>query len=403
MTRSTSERTSLLRLGEGASAVTTIELFFDLVYVFAITKLSGFVTTHLSWGGALQTAILLAMVWQVWIYTTWATNFADPRRHEVRFMLIGVMFGSLLFASALGGAFGGSVDTFTTADRGLFVAVCYVSMQVGRCLFMVWAMRGEDLRATFQRIVVWSSTSGALMIAGGLVSQEHVHVREALWASAIVVEVVSAAFGFWVPRLGRSDTHDWRVAGSHFAERCQAFMLIALGESIAVTGSRASTLKFDATGWISIIVVFATSVGFWWLYFDRAADDSAAVINRSDDPGRLARNAFHWIHPIMIGGVILTAAAAELILDDRAGHTESRFAWLILGGGAMFLIGHALFKRVVWQTAPVTRLIGVAVLAVAGLFAPHVAPLTLGIVVLAVVVAVAISDRMLHPPEPEPE
>jgi low temperature requirement protein LtrA len=262
---------------------------------------------------------------------------------------------------------------------------------------MIWALRGVSLRQTFQRIMVWSTTTSVLMIIGATVSTEHIHLREALWAAAILLDMVAAAFGFWVPRLGRSDTHDWGVAGGHFAERCQAFVLIALGESIAQTGFKASHLDFDATGWISIITVFATSAALWWIYFDRAADDSAEVIAGSDDPGRLARNAFHWIHPAMIGGIILTAASAELILEDRTRHVESRVGWLILGGGALFLIGHALFKGVVWRAAPVNRLLGVAVLAVAGIFTKHSSALGLGVVVLAVLVAVAISDRYLHP------
>ena len=384
------------RIGEGASAVTAIELFFDLVYVYAVTKLSSYIIVHLTWHGAIQTAILLAMVWQVWIYTTWATNFVDPRRHETRYMLLGLMFGSLLFASALGGAFGGSADLFTS-DRGLFVAICYVAMQLGRCAFMIWALRGDDLRSTFQRIFVWSSTTSALVLVGGLVSPDHVHVREVLWAAAILADTAAAAFGFWVPGLRRSDTHDWNVAGNHFAERCQAFVLIALGESIALTGAKTSNLKFDATGWGSIIVVFATSAVLWWLYFDRAAEDSVEIISGSDDPGRLARNAFHWIHPLMIGGIILNAAADEVILEDRSHHTETRLAWLILGAGALFLLGQALFKGVVWRTAPVTRLAGIAALLVAGLFTRHASPLALGIVVLVVVAAVAVSDRYLHP------
>lgn len=404
MTRTWVPRGSMRRLGDGASSVTTIELFFDLVYVYAVTKLSSFVLTHLTWGGAWQTAILLLMVWQVWVYTTWATNFVDPRRHEVRFMLLALMFGSLLFASALGGAFGGGEFGGFSHDRGVFVAVCYVSMQLGRCAFMIWALRGDALRTTFQRIIVWSTATSILVIIGATVSPYHVHLREGLWALAILTDMVAAAFGFWVPRLGRANTHDWGVAGGHFAERCQAFVLIALGESIAQTGVQASSLHFDATGWISIITVFATSAALWWIYFDRAADDSAEVIAGSDDPGRLARNAFHWIHPVMIGGIILTAASAELILEDRTRHVEARIGWLILGGGALFLIGHALFKGVVWRAVPVNRLLGIAVLAVAGIFTTRSSALGLGVVVLAVLAAVAISDRYLHPePSAEPE
>jgi low temperature requirement protein LtrA len=390
---STPSPTSLLRVGDGANEVTNVELFFDLVYVFAVTELSSTLVDRLSWDGAIHTGVLLAMVWQVWIYTTWSTNFVDPRRHEVRAALIALMFGSLLMASALGGAFGGEIAGFPRADRGMFVAVCYVAMQVGRCGFMLWAVRGHALLATFQRIFVWSTATGVVMLIGGT---QHGDVRAALWASGVAIDLVSAAFGFWVPRLGRSITREWNVAGGHFAERCQAFVLIALGESMVRIGGQAVGLHFNAHGWTSFVVVFASTVALWWLYFDRAAADSAAEIAEARDPGRLARNAFHWIHPVIVGGIIVTAAGDEIVLGGDLSRAPGPVAWLVLGGPALFLLGHAMFKAAVWRRAPITRLLGVAALALTGVVATHISPLALGTVALVVVVAVAVADRVLH-------
>jgi low temperature requirement protein LtrA len=380
------EHASLRRSGDGAGQVTNIELFFDLVYVFAVTQLSHLLVGNTTVDGAVQTIVLLALVWQVWIYTTWATNFVDPRRQSVRAMLFALMLGSIVFASAIPEAF---------TDRGMLVAAMFVAMQVGRCLFMLYALRGEPLLPTFQRITLWSSTSGIVMIVGATM---HGHAREAVWAAAVAIDLVSAGFGFYVPGMSRSATSDWTVSGSHFAERCQAFVLIALGESIVVTGTRLSGKHLDATTVGTLVTVFATSAGLWWLYFDRAAADSAQMIASSDDPGRLARNAFHWIHPVIVAGIIVAAAADERVLDHPTERGQLPTAWLVLGGAAAFLIGHALFKAVVWRVVPTSRLVGVGVLAALLALAPHVTALVLAITALVVIVGVAVIDRIHHLP-----
>jgi low temperature requirement protein LtrA len=378
-------RTSVLRQGEGAGRVTNVELFFDLVYVFAVTQLSHLLVQHPTVDGAVQTAVLVAMVWQIWVYTTWAVNYVDPDRTPARGMLIAVMLGSLVLAAGLPEAF---------LDRGLLVAVAYVAMQLGRGLFLIWALRGEQLQVVFLRILPWSTLSGAVMLLGAV---EHGHVRELLWAASVAIDLIAAAFGFYVPGLGGSRTTEWTISGGHFAERCQAFVLIALGESIIVTGS---LLRLDDPGVHDVLAygaAFAGAVGLWWVYFDRAAEDSAQVIESSADPGRLARNAFHWVHPLIIGGVIVTAAADEKVLEHPAARGETGTAWLVLGGTALFLGGHAIFKAVVWRLVSWPRVIAVAVVLVLGVLVPHTAVLTLLICSVAVVLAVAIADRLRHP------
>jgi low temperature requirement protein LtrA len=378
-------RLTALRQGDGAHEVTNVELFFDLVYVFAVTKLSELLVAHPTGDGAAQTAVLLAMVWQVWVYTTWAVNYLDPNRTPARVMLVGLMLGSLVLAHSLPDAF---------RNHGTLVAVTYVAMQAGRALFVIWALRGERLQIVFVRILPWTAVSSAVMILGAF---EHEHARELLWAVSILIDLVGAAVGFYLPGVGRSATTEWTISGSHFAERCQAFVLIALGESIIVIGS---LLKLDSPSGhdlAAFAAAFVGAVGLWWVYFDRAAEDSARVIESSSDPGRLARNAFHWVHPLIIGGIIVVAAADKKVLDDPTAHGHVGTSWLILGGTALFLGGHAIFKAVVWRLVSWPRVIGVVVLLALGALAPHTAALTLGVCALAVIVAVAIADRILHP------
>ena len=376
----------LLRDRSGNQRVTNIELFFDLVYVFAITQLSSYLLGAATFAGAARTAILLAMVWLAWMYTTWVTNWLDPERMAVRLLLVLLMLVSLAMSAALPRAF---------ADWGIWVGGAYALMQIGRTIFMVVALPAGPLRDNFQRILVWCVASGALAVAGGLVGG---HARELLWLLAVVVDVLGGIVGFATPGLGRSHTADWTIEGSHIAERCQAFILIALGESIVIIGATL-TGEHHATA-ISIaafVVAFAGSVALWWLYFDRAADASTEVVASSSDPGRLGRTAYHLIHPVMVAGIIVAAAGDQQMLEHPSSIAHGPDAWLILGGPALFMAGHAAFKYVMWQTIPVTRLVGVAVLALLGLLAPVIPEIALAACAAVVVAAVAATDRRPHP------
>lgn len=383
-------RPSALRQRESADRVTNVELFFDLVFVFAVTQLSEFVSEHDTGRGLVQTAVLLAMVWQIWVYTTWSVNYLDPDRPPTRAMLLALMLGSLVLAAALPEAMHG---------HGMLFAVTYVVMQVGRALYVIWALRGERLQIAFIRIVSWSGASSVLVLVGGTA---HGDVRTLLWAVAVAIDLIGAALGFYVPRIGGSATTEWTISGGHFAERCQAFVLIALGESIVVMGGDLRIDHPDGHDIAAFGAAFLTAVALWWVYFDRAAQDSAREIEASRDPGRIARDAFHRIHPLIVGGVILVAAADRHLFEHPAEPVATSTAWLMLGGIALFLAGHAAFKAIVWRIPSWPRLVGAAVALLLIPLSGHVSVLTLGICGLAVVLAVIIADRLLHPPMPEP-
>ena len=372
---------TLLRDRSAEHRVTNIELFFDLVYVFAVTQLSHHLLGDPTIGGALQTALLLAMVWLVWSYTTWVTNWLDPERMAVRLLLVALMLVSLAMSASLPRAF---------TDLGLWVGGTYAVMQIGRSVFMVVVLRGDRLRANFERILVWCLVSGALAVGGGFA---HGHLRELLWLLAAAVDFSGGLVGFATPGLGRSRTSDWTIEGGHFAERCQAFILIALGESIVIIGTVLSGEKeVTLTTVTAFAVAFIGSVALWWLYFDRSADAAAEVIAQSDDPGRLGRSAYHFVHPVMVAGVIVTAAADERVLSHPGETASAATAWLILGGPALFLAGHAAFKAVVWRHVPPSRVAGVVLLALLGLAATSIPELALAVCAAAVVVAVAAAD-----------
>ena len=329
----TSEHPNLMRERAGPQRVTHIELFFDLVYVFAVTQLSHFLLAGPTAGAVrtgIETAVLLIMVWQLWAYTTWVTNWLDPDLIAVRLLLLALAVISLVMSAALPSAFTGS---------GLIVGVAYLVMQVGRSVFAVVAIADPGLRRNFQRILVWCVVSGLFALGGGLA---HGDARIALWACAVLVDGTGGAVGFYTPRLGRSRTADWTIEGGHLAERCQGFILIAIGESIIVIGATlADRLSGAAALTLAEIAAFViavvTSVAFWWLYFDRSARDATEVISHSADPGRLGRSAYHFIHPVMVAGIIVTAAAdgATAVAAGRssgAGPVTGWVAGLILVG-----------------------------------------------------------------------
>src|SRR5256714_8521461 len=366
---------SLLRNRSGSQRVTNIELFFDLVYVFAVTQLSHHLLSRPTFDGALQTGLLLAMVWLVWSYTTWVTNWLDPERIPVRLMLVGLMLISLVMSAAIPEGFGG---------RGLWVGASYAAVQIGRTAFAMWALRGEDLQRNFERIFVWCLASGTFAVAGGL---GHGYVRGGFWLLAVGVDLLGGAVGFYAPGLGRSRTSEWTIEGNHFAERCQAFVLIALGESIVVIGTTLSILADVTNAEASAFVVaFVGAVALWWIYFDRSAGESALMIGQSADPGRLGRSAYHFIHPIMIAGVIVIAAGDDRVLTHPLAAASAATAWMVLGGTSLFLAGHAAFKAVVWRVVSWPRIGGIAVLGLLGLLAPHASPLALGSCAAAVVI-----------------
>jgi low temperature requirement protein LtrA len=283
-------------------------------------------------------------------------------------------------------------------DLGLWVGGAYAAQQLGRTVFMVIALRGHPLQANFKRILAWCVASSAFAVSGGVA---HGLVRDLLWLGSVSVDLVGGLVGFATPWLGRSRTSDWTIEGGHFAERCQGFILIALGESIVIIGTTLAAVKsVTAASVTGFVVAFATSVTLWWLYFDQSAEAAAQKIARSDDPGRLGRSAYHLIHPVMVAGIIVTAAADEKVLSDPGATATSAAAWMILGGPALFLAGHAAFKYVVWGYLSWPRLAGIAALALLTLTTRAIPALALAACAAGVVAAVAATDRLPWLPRP---
>jgi len=332
-----------LRPRDGSAQPTTaVELLFDLVYVFAVTQLSHLLIGTLTFAGAAHTAFLLLVVWWAWIYTTWMVNWFDPASGKVRLVLVGVTLASLLMAAAIPTAFGGDALLFAGA---------YVALQVGRNgAAALLLSRDHALRETFARILSWSFFSGGLWIAGALVPDS---LRFALWGPALAVDLVAPIAGYWTPGLGRSLTADYPIEGAHFAERFQAFIIIALGESIVVTGATASSRGLGGLAVLALAVAFLGTGALWWLYFGEVAEHSRERLATSDDPGSLARDAYSYLHLPIVAGIIMVAVGDELLIVHPA-QTLSRAGIVMLAGGpALYLAGESMFRvRMIGSVSP---------------------------------------------------
>ena len=248
----------------------------------------------------LQTLFLLLVVWWAWIYTTWMTNWFDPESVLVRLVLLVVMASSLLMAVAIPEAFGRLAPLF---------ACSYVLLQVVRNAFNVYATpRDNPFYIMFRRILAWSLVSGVLWLAGGFAPSG---ARTWLWIAALAVDYVAPSVGYWTPRLGRSGTTEWEIEAAHFAERFQLFIIIALGESIVVTGATASSLVLDFANGTALMVAFGTSAALWWLYFDEVGWRAQRFLSRSHDSGRLARDAYTYLHIPIVAGIIVVAVGGR--------------------------------------------------------------------------------------------
>ena len=395
-----SEHTRLLlrdRARHESNRVTMVELFFDLVFVFAVTQLSHGLLEHLTPGGALQTLLLFLAVWWLWIFTSWTTNWLDPDRPAVRLMLFALMLGGLLLSASIPDAFG---------DKGFVFGAVFAAMQVGRTLFVLRAMRAHrpGHHRNFQRITLWLCLSAVFWISGGLATDE---TRIACWIAAVAIEYAGPALYFWVPGMGRSNTADWDIDGAHMAERCALFVIIALGESILVTGATFAGLSWDASTVIAFLAAFLGSVAMWWIYFDTGAERASHRIVQSADPGRVARNAYTYLHLLIVAGIIVCAVADELVLAHPGHATDAGIA-AILGGPTLYLLGNALFKWVTndRRTPPLSHLAGLLLLF--GLmpfaFAHVMSALALGATTTAILVLVAAWETVaLRRPAKEPE
>lgn len=374
-------RRNLMRPEDGPSTdrVTYVELFFDLIFVFALTQLSRYLYENQSWTGALESAMLVLALWWVWVYTTWVTNWLDPAKLPVRAAVLTLSLVGLVVSVSIYESFG---------DRGIVFAIAYSVLQLGRTGFMVLAVARHDpeLRRTFVRVLIWLSLSSVFWIVGALLPLQY---RLPLWLIALAIEYLSAGFGFRVPRLGASGIDDWNLSGAHIAERSALFVLIALGESLLVTGFAFVAQESSTEGVVGMLLAFTSCVAMWWLYFDHSERAGSKAIEAAKDPGRIARLAYTYVHALIIAGIVLTSVADKEVLTHPLSAMTLSTAVVLVGGPFLYLLGMLLFRLVIAREVLLSYLVGLVALlaAFAGSFGLN--PLQLGSITTVVLVIVA--------------
>jgi len=366
------------------SRVTYVELFFDLVFVFAVTQISHTLLAHFTLLGALQVTLLFLAVWWVWVFTSWITNWLNPEKTPVRLLLFAMMLGGLVLSTSIPAAF---------EARGLWFAIAYAAMQVGKTIFLWLSTPPSRPRTRMNaiRIAAWLSMSAIFWIAGGVMEGQS---RLVLWAIAVVIEYISPAVRFWIPRYGASSVADWMIEGGHMAERCALFIIIALGESIVVIGATFAELTWTTENVLAFVAAFVGSLAMWWIYFHIGAEAGSEQLSKSSEPGRLARLAYTYLHMPIVAGIIVSAVADELVLKHPGGHSDLKTVISAIGGPLLFLFGTILFKHSFRGFLQLSHGFGIVALCVLAWFASELSPLMLSILTTAIMIVVAVWESI---------
>ena len=377
-------RPSLRREARVEQRATTLELFYDLVFVFAVTQVSHLLLGHLTWEGAGQAAMVLLVVWWSWNYTTWVTNELDPSSIVVRLLLIALMLASLLMAIAIPEAFGA---------KALLFAASYVAIQVGRHTFLTFvaADRGTIERERAARILTWFVAAGVLWIAGALADGS---ARTVLWLVALALDYGAPLVTFWVPGRPRLRPEAWEVGTAHFAERFQLFIIIALGESIVITGATTAELDLTTARVTAFGLAFLSTAALWWLYFNLVATIAERRLAQAEHRTLLARDAYTYLHVTIVAGILLSAVGDELVIAHPTDELPNAELTAVVCGPALYLIAHVALRLRMTHTIGTRRLAGaIACLAVGaiGTFCPA---LVVAALLLGVLVAVIVADQV---------
>jgi low temperature requirement protein LtrA len=321
--------------------VTPLELFFDLVFVFAMTQVSGFLAHHLTWLGVLRGAALLAVLWWAWVTYSWLTN-AVPAEEALpaRLTVLAAMAAMLVVALAVPGAFD---------EAGVLFGAAYLVVRLLHVVLYALATDPET-RGAILRLAPGFLLGPALLVPAGLLDGAP---QAALWLAAIALD-------YGAPLVG--GVAGFRIRAQHFVERHRLIVIIALGESLVAIGigidAAGLALTADVVG--TALLGIALVVGFWWLYFDRVVDaaECRLVEATGDDRAALARDSYSYLHLPMVAGIVAAAVGIEQSLVHLGDPLPVVPAAMLGGGAALYLVGHLLFRLRDTGTLSRPRIVG---------------------------------------------
>ena len=363
---------------------TTLELFFDLVFVFAITQVSHILLDDLSWRGGAQALLVLMVVWWAWNYTTWVTNELDPDSTSCGCWCSALMFASLLMAVAIPEAFG---------DRAMLFAGV-VRRDPGRAplflTFVVGVEAGRSSASAPRASSIWLAGGRRLLARGRRADGS---TRAVLWLIAVAIDYGAPSVVYWVPGRPQLGNESWDVEMSHFAERFQLFIIIALGESIVLTGATTADLDLDAARMTGFALAFLATAAMWWLYFNYVAAIASGA-SRWRRTGRCSRVTATRTSTSSRGRHHLGAVGDELVIAHPTDVLPAAEVVVVAAGPAIYMIGHVAVPardgRLDQLEADGRR----GRLRPVGLLGFVVPALVLGTLLVAVFVAVIVSERV---------
>jgi low temperature requirement protein LtrA len=374
-------------LVEVEQSVSPLELFFDLVFVFAITQVTGFVAHEPSWTGLLEGLAILAALWISWESYVWLANRAATDEGAVRVVLLSAM-GALLVASlAVPHAFG---------RDGLIFGVAYLAVRSMHLVaFYVVGREDPELRGVVLRLATTMLPAAFLIVLAGALDGA---AQALCWIAALSVDYAG---------LAARGTEGWRVVAGHFAERHGLIIIIALGESIVSVGVGAGGLELDAGIIAAALLAITVAGAMWWAYFDFVAIVAERRLRSAPPPeqARIARDSFSYLHLPMVAGIVLFAFGIKKVLAGVDEELQTVPAVALCGGPALYFLALSAFKRRNIGSWNWPRLVGAALLAAltplatavpALLALAFVALVACGIIGFEVVRYAAARDRIRH-------
>jgi low temperature requirement protein LtrA len=324
------------------------------------------------------------------MYTTWVTNWFDPETLVVRAILLVAMVAGMLGAISIPHAFGA---------RAPLLVAGYVGIQSFRNVFIVVATdRDDPLYGPFRRLLIWTLAVTPLWVAGVLL---HGDARVACWGAALALDYLGPIAGHWVPRMGRTHADDWLLEPSHFVERLELFLIIALGESIVAAGATASALDPTATRLAAMLVSMLMTGALWWLYFDfHAGHTFIRLRDAGRERGRLGRD-LSYLYVLLVAGIIVAAVGNELVIAHPGRQQHGAQLVAIAAGPVLYLLGSVALKIRVLRVRWDRRFVAAVLAVVATVLGQRLPGLALWTVLLGILAGLAVVEGLEARTRPE--
>ena len=366
-------RLAVVRRGD--ERVSPLELFFDLVFVLAITQCTALMAADPTWRGLGRGLVVLGVLWWSWVGYSWLTSVMDPDEGGVRIVLFAAMAALLVASLCVPDAFG---------DLGTAFAVSYGCVRGAHIVLFVLASRDDPgLRHSVLGLAVSTAVGVAALIVGSLLASD---AQTVVWALALAFDMVGPLF---------IDTSGWRLVAGHFAERHGLIVLVALGESIVAIGVGAGG-GVDAGVVTAAILGIAVACALWWLYFDMTSLVAArrlAEVDLTRERNELARDAFSYLHLSLVAAIVLIALGLKTTLAHVTDPLDWELAAALVGGAALYLFGLvAVTARVGGLFSPARMVAGLVLVTAIPLAHEVDAVVTVGVTAL-ILWAVAVVDR----------